>query len=73
MAQRAYAAWLGDRALCHHARSCAFLCRAELDAKTLPLFMQKWKQWTNKRAMRELKLAASLWQEEFFDHLLRSR
>jgi putative transposase len=22
-----------------------FFCRAELDAKTLPLFMQKWKQW----------------------------
>ena len=49
-----------------------FFCRAELDAKTLPLFMQKWKQWTSKRAMRELKLDASLWQEEFFDHLLRS-
>ena len=47
-------------------------CRAELDAKELPLFMQKWKQWTSKRAMRELKLDARLWQEEFFDHLLRS-
>jgi REP element-mobilizing transposase RayT len=49
-----------------------FFCRAEFDAKTLPLFMQKWKQWTRKRAMRELGLDASLWQEEFFDHLLCS-
>jgi putative transposase len=38
-----------------------FFCRAELDAKTLPLFMQKWKQCTSKRTMRELKLDASLW------------
>jgi hypothetical protein len=24
-----------------------FFCRAELDAKSLPIFMQKWKQWSS--------------------------
>ncbi len=49
-----------------------FFCRAELDAKSLPIFMQKWKQWSSKRMARELKLAGGIWQEEFFDHVLRS-
>jgi putative transposase len=31
-----------------------FLSRRVGCQKTLPLFMQKWKQWTSKRAMREL-------------------
>jgi REP element-mobilizing transposase RayT len=48
-----------------------FFCSAELDAKTLPTFMQAWKQWTAKR-MRELNFSRSVWQEEFFDHVLRS-
>jgi REP element-mobilizing transposase RayT len=47
-------------------------CRAELDAKSLPIFMQKWKQWSSKRMARGLKLAGGIWQEEFFDHVLRS-
>jgi putative transposase len=49
-----------------------FFCSAELDAKTLPTFMQAWKQWTSKRMARELKLSGKIWQEEFFDHVLRS-
>ena len=59
-----------------------FFCRAELDAKPLPIFMQKWKQWTSKRIAREIALAGigdpglkqsgRVWQEEFFDHVLRS-
>src|SRR5205809_2235649 len=59
-----------------------FFCRAELDAKPLPIFMQKWKQWTSKRIAREIALAGigdpglkqsrRIWQEEFFDRLLRS-
>ena len=49
-----------------------FFCSAELGAKTLPTFMQAWKQWTSKRVARELKLSGKLWQEEFFDHVLRS-
>jgi putative transposase len=49
-----------------------FFCSAELDAKTLPTFMQAWKQWTSKRMTRELGFSGSVWQEEFFDHVLRS-
>jgi REP element-mobilizing transposase RayT len=49
-----------------------FFCSAELDAKTLPVFMQAWKQWTCKRMTRELSFSGSVWQEEFFDHVLRS-
>ena len=59
-----------------------FFCRAELDAKALPIFIQRWKEWTSKRIAREfiaagigdpgIKQGGSLWQEEFFDHVLRS-
>ena len=49
-----------------------FFCSAELDAKALPIFMQAWKQWTSKRMVRELGVAGKVWQEEFFDHVLRS-
>jgi REP element-mobilizing transposase RayT len=49
-----------------------FFCSAELDAKMLPTFMQAWKQWTSKRMTRELTLSGTVWQEEFFDHVLRS-
>jgi putative transposase len=49
-----------------------FFCRAELGAKSLPTFMQKWKQWSSKRMASELKVAGRVWQEEFFDHVLRS-
>jgi putative transposase len=59
-----------------------FFCRAELASKPLPTFMQKWKQWTSKRMAREiavavtgdpgLKKSGTVWQEEFFDHVLRS-
>ena len=49
-----------------------FFCSAELDAKTLPAFMQGWKQWTSKRIARELNFSGNVWQEEFFDHILRS-
>src|SRR5215831_9393229 len=30
-----------------------FFCSAEFDAKTLPTFIQAWKQWTSKRIARE--------------------
>src|SRR5881398_3273705 len=49
-----------------------FFCSAELGAKPLPIFMQRWKEWSSKRISRELKLSGRLWQEEFFDHILRS-
>ena len=49
-----------------------FFCRAELDATSLAIFMQKWKEWSSKRMTREQKVAGRVWQEEFFDHVLRS-
>jgi putative transposase len=49
-----------------------FFCSAELNGKALPTFMQAWKQWTSKRIVRELKFSGKVWQEEFFDHVLRS-
>jgi putative transposase len=49
-----------------------FFCSAELGAKALPTFIQAWKRWTSKRIARELNLSGTVWQEEFFDHVLRS-
>jgi putative transposase len=49
-----------------------FFCSAELNAKSLPVFVQAWKQWTSKRMARELNFSGTIWQEEFFDHVLRS-
>jgi putative transposase len=50
-----------------------FFCSAELESKTLQVFMRRWKEWSSKRAKRELGFHEDLWQEEFFDHVLRSR
>jgi len=49
-----------------------FFCRAELGAKPLQVFMQRWKEWSSKRMTRELNISGTVWQEEFFDHVLRS-
>ena len=49
-----------------------FFCSPELDAKTLPMFVGLWKEWTSKAIKRELHLTSPVWQEEFFDHVLRS-
>jgi len=49
-----------------------FFCLAELNAKSLVAFMQAWKQWTSKRIALKVKLSGHIWQEEFFDHILRS-
>jgi putative transposase len=49
-----------------------FFCSAELNSKALPTFMQGWKQWTSKRIVRELNFCGTVWQEEFFDHVMRS-
>jgi putative transposase len=34
--------------------------------------MQAWKQWPSKRMAREVGHSCHIWQEEFFDHILRS-
>jgi putative transposase len=49
-----------------------FFCSAEHDAKRLPASMRAWKQWTSKRIKTEENFTGALWQEEFFDHVLRS-
>lgn len=48
-----------------------FFCRPTHEACKLSELMQPWKQWTSKRIKKELHLDDSVWQGEFFDHLLR--
>jgi putative transposase len=54
-----------------------FFCRAETGARTLSDFIGNWKSWTS-RAIKPLSrprsapAATTLWQREFFDHILRS-
>ncbi len=49
-----------------------FFCATRRDDHRLKTFVGKWKEWTAKYATRRLGLEPPLWQEEFFDHLLRS-
>jgi len=49
-----------------------FFCAPELSAKTLPIFLGFWKEWTSKAIKGQLRRTGSVWQEEFFDHVLRS-
>ena len=48
-----------------------FFCRPSADARTLSGFIGSWKQWTTKRVQREIGQQVPLWQQEFFDHVLR--
>ncbi len=50
-----------------------FFCKpASHEACKLSDLMRQWKQWTSKRIKKELRLDGSIWQAEFFDHVLRS-
>ena len=49
-----------------------FFCRDIGQTSSLSLCVGKWKEWTSKRVKREHGFMVSLWQREFFDHLLRS-
>ena len=54
-----------------------FFCRAELGAKTLSDFVGNWKSWTSRTVNalvqpRSTPAATTLWQREFFDHVVRS-
>jgi REP element-mobilizing transposase RayT len=54
-----------------------FFCRPELDAKPLSEFVGNWKSYTSRRIRalglpRSAPAATTLWQREFFDHVLRS-
>jgi putative transposase len=54
-----------------------FFCRPELDAKPLSEFVGSWKSYTSRKINslgrpRSTPAATTLWQCEFFDHVLRS-
>jgi putative transposase len=49
-----------------------FFCAPDRDAKPLSVFMGFRKEWTSKGTKNQLGLTNTLWQEEFFDHVLRS-
>jgi REP element-mobilizing transposase RayT len=49
-----------------------FFCAPRPDGRSLQMAMGKWKEWTAKYAKRRHQVSMPLWQEEFFDHLLRS-
>ncbi len=50
-----------------------FFCKpASHEACSLSDLMRQWKQWTSKRIKNELNIDGSIWQNEFFDHVLRS-
>ena len=53
-----------------------FFCAPERDAKTLSDFIREWKSWTSRRIRalrpRPATAATTLWQREYFDHVLRS-
>ncbi len=53
-----------------------FFCAPERDPKTLSDFMREWKSWTSRRIRalrpRPATAATTLWQREYFDHVLRS-
>ena len=49
-----------------------FFCAADVTGKPLNTFIGKWKEWTAKYLHRRHGSPAVLWQNRFFDHLLRS-
>ena len=40
--------------------------------KSLSAFLRDWKRWTSRQITRTLRCESPIWQEEFFDHVLRS-
>lgn len=49
-----------------------FFCAPRRDERKLETLVGKWKEWTAKYAHRRLGVLMPLWQEGFFDHVLRS-
>jgi putative transposase len=50
-----------------------FFCAPRDDGRRLQVFVGKWKEWTAKYAHRRCSTTVPLWQDEFFDHVLRSK
>ena len=49
-----------------------FFCRPSAQAKRLSAFIQRWKEWTAKSMIQNGHISPPIWQEGFFDHLIRS-
>jgi putative transposase len=49
-----------------------FFCAPEPGGESISQFIGSWKQWTSKRIRVGSTLTTPLWQEEFFDRVLRS-
>ncbi len=49
-----------------------FFCAGGYSTKPLSTFIGKWKEWTAKYLHRRHQHPAKLWQDRFFDHVLRS-
>jgi REP-associated tyrosine transposase len=49
-----------------------FFCAPRPEASSLSVFVGKWKEWTVKYGHRIGGCPSTLWQPEFFDHVLRS-
>ena len=51
-----------------------FFCAEKSEGAThsLSRFMAGWKEWTAKNASRALATLPPIWQEQFFDHVMRS-
>jgi len=43
------------------------------ESVSLQRFIGKWKEWTAKYGCQRAQVSTPLWQEEFFDHVLRSQ
>jgi len=63
-----------DAANANRGRTVAGLCEAgAAESASVELFIGTWKEWTAKYARRRLSMVVPLWQEEFFDHVLRAQ
>ncbi|MFZ5495983.1 MAG: REP-associated tyrosine transposase [Verrucomicrobiota bacterium] len=49
-----------------------FFAKPMTGAKLLSVFMRDWKRWTSGEIRRTRPLTPTVWQSEFFDHVLRS-
>lgn len=50
-----------------------FFAAAAAEAKSLSTFMRDWKRWTSGQVSHSLAVEGTIWQREFFDHVLRTQ
>ena len=49
-----------------------FFARPQLQGKTVAAFVRDWKKWTSRRLSSIAPAEQTIWQLEFFDHVVRS-